>query len=73
MGVKGRDFRQLPEGLALEALVPGDNFYRRLEERIEEQARQLNLSFSELQRLHDKQLAAMRRAGRARSHLLGAA
>jgi hypothetical protein len=35
MGVKGRDFRQLPEGLSLEALVPGDNFYRRLEERID--------------------------------------
>ncbi len=34
----------------------------------EEQARHLNLSFSELQRLHDKQLAAMRRAGRARSN-----
>jgi transposase len=35
MGVKGRDFRQLPEGLQGEALVPGDNFYRRLEERID--------------------------------------
>jgi transposase len=35
MGVKERDFRQLPEGLSLEALVPRDNFYRRLEERID--------------------------------------
>ena len=35
MGVKGRDFRQLPEGLSLEALVPRDNFYRCLEERID--------------------------------------
>ena len=35
MGVKGRDFRQLPEGLSLEVLVPNDNFYRRLEERID--------------------------------------
>ena len=35
MGVKERDFRQLPEGLQGEALVPGDNFYRRLEERID--------------------------------------
>jgi transposase len=35
MGVKGRDFRQLPEGLQGEALVPRDNFYRRLEERID--------------------------------------
>jgi hypothetical protein len=35
MGVKGRDFRQLPEGLQGEAFVPGDNFYRRLEERID--------------------------------------
>ena len=25
MGVKERDFRQLPEGLSLEALVPRDN------------------------------------------------
>ncbi len=35
MGVKGRDFRQLPEGLQGETLVPRDNFYRRLEERID--------------------------------------
>ena len=35
MGIKPRDFRRLPDDLSLEALVPKDNFYRRLEERID--------------------------------------
>jgi hypothetical protein len=35
MGIKERDFRRLPADLSLEVLVPEDNFYRRLEERID--------------------------------------
>jgi hypothetical protein len=31
MGTKTRDFAPLPDDLSLEALVPKDNFYRRLE------------------------------------------
>jgi transposase len=38
MGTKERTFQPLPEGISLEDLVPEDNFYRRLEEK-------LNLSF----------------------------
>ena len=30
MGIKERNFRPLPDDLSLEALVPKDNFYRRL-------------------------------------------
>ena len=35
MGIKERGFRRLPEDLSLDLLVPEDNFYRRLEERID--------------------------------------
>jgi hypothetical protein len=35
MGIKERDFRRLPADLSLEVLVPEDNFYGRLEERID--------------------------------------
>src|SRR5215207_2682984 len=35
MGIKGRNFQPLPDDLSLEVLVPKDNFYRRLEERID--------------------------------------
>ena len=35
MGIKERNFRPLPDDLSLEVLVPNDNFYRRLEERID--------------------------------------
>ena len=35
MAIKERDFRRLPADLSLEVLVPEDNFYRRLEERID--------------------------------------
>jgi transposase len=35
MGTKERKFRPLPDDLSLETLVPKDNFYRRLEERID--------------------------------------
>ncbi len=35
MGIKERNFRSLPDDLSLEVLVPNDNFYRRLEERID--------------------------------------
>jgi len=35
MGIKERNFQQLPDDLSLEVLVPKDNFYRRLEERID--------------------------------------
>ena len=35
MGIKERNFRPLPVDLSLEALVPKDSFYRRLEERID--------------------------------------
>ena len=35
MGIKERNFRPLPYDLSLETLVPKDNFYRRLEERID--------------------------------------
>jgi transposase len=35
MGIKERNFQPLPDDLSLEILVPKDNFYRRLEERID--------------------------------------
>jgi transposase len=35
MGIKERTFQPLPDDLSLEVLVPKDNFYRRLEERID--------------------------------------
>ncbi|MGB3634681.1 MAG: IS1182 family transposase [Rubrobacteraceae bacterium] len=35
MGIKERNFRPLPDNLSLEALVPRDNFYRRLQERVD--------------------------------------
>ena len=35
MGIKERNFRPLPNDLSLEVMVPKDNFYRRLEERID--------------------------------------
>jgi transposase len=35
MGIKERTFQPLPDDLFLEVLVPKDNFYRRLEERID--------------------------------------
>jgi hypothetical protein len=35
MGIKEREFRPLPDSLSLEELVPKDNFYRRLERRID--------------------------------------
>jgi transposase len=35
MGTKQRDFRPLPESISLEDLVPKDNFYRRLEEKLD--------------------------------------
>src|SRR5215204_6602984 len=35
MGIKERTFQPFPGDLSLEVLVPKDNFYRRLEERIE--------------------------------------
>jgi len=35
MGIKERSFQRLPEDLSLDLLVPEDNFYRRLEERID--------------------------------------
>ncbi len=35
MGIKERDFRRLLADLSLEVLVPEDNFYGRLEERID--------------------------------------
>jgi transposase len=35
MGTKERCFRSLPEGISLEELVPKDNFYRRLEQRLD--------------------------------------
>src|SRR5918995_1210323 len=35
MGIKEREFRPLPDNLSLEKLVPKDNFYRRLEGRID--------------------------------------
>ncbi|MBV8830302.1 MAG: IS1182 family transposase [Acidobacteriaceae bacterium] len=35
MGTKERNFRSLPEGISLEDLVPEDNFYRRLEQRLD--------------------------------------
>jgi hypothetical protein len=35
MGTKQRDFRPLPESISLEDLLPKDNFYRRLDERID--------------------------------------
>ena len=35
LGIKERDFRRLPADLSREVLVPEDNFYGRLEERID--------------------------------------
>ena len=35
MGIKERTFQPLPENVSLEALVPKDNFYRRLEKRLD--------------------------------------
>jgi hypothetical protein len=35
MGIKERNFRPLPQNLSLENLVPRDNFYRCLEERLD--------------------------------------
>jgi transposase len=35
MGTKERNFRSLPEDISLEDLVPEDNFYRRLQERLD--------------------------------------
>jgi hypothetical protein len=35
MGTKERNFRPLPEDICLEDLVPEDNFYRRLQERLD--------------------------------------
>jgi transposase len=35
MGTKERNFRSLPDNISLEELVPKDNFYRRLEERLD--------------------------------------
>src|SRR3954447_26037190 len=35
MGIKEREFRPLPDYLSLEELVPMDNFYRRLEQRLD--------------------------------------
>ena len=35
MGIKVRTFQPLPENVSLEALVPKDNFYRRLEKRLD--------------------------------------
>src|SRR5215210_8188794 len=35
MGTKERHFRSLPEDISLEDLVPEDNFYRRLKERLD--------------------------------------
>ena len=35
MGQKERNFRSLPEDISLEDLVAKDNFYRRLEERLD--------------------------------------
>jgi transposase len=35
MGIKERNFRPLPENLSLENLIPRDNFYRCLEERLD--------------------------------------
>jgi transposase len=35
MGIKERNFQSLPDDLSLEVLVPKNNFYRRLEERID--------------------------------------
>ena len=35
MGIKESEFRPLPDNLSLEELVPKDNFYRRLEQRLD--------------------------------------
>ncbi len=35
MGTKIRSFSPLPRNVSLEDLVPGDNFYRRLEEALD--------------------------------------
>jgi transposase len=35
MGTKERNFCSLPDDISLEKLVPNDNFYRRLEERLD--------------------------------------
>jgi hypothetical protein len=34
MGIKERNFQPLPKDISLEDLVPEDNFYRRLQERL---------------------------------------
>ena len=35
MGTKERCFRSLPEDISLEVLVPMDNFYRRLQQKLD--------------------------------------
>jgi hypothetical protein len=35
MGIKEREFRSLPDNFSLEELIPKDNFYRRLERRLD--------------------------------------
>ena len=35
MGTKERNFRPLPEDISLEDLVPEDNFYRRLQQKLD--------------------------------------
>jgi Transposase domain (DUF772) len=35
MGTKERNFRSLPDDISLEDLVPKDNFYRRLQEKLD--------------------------------------
>ena len=35
MGTKERNFQPLPEDISLEDLVPEDNFYRRLQEKLD--------------------------------------
>lgn len=35
MGTKKRNFQPLPENISLEDLVPEDNFYRRLQEKLD--------------------------------------
>ncbi len=35
MGTKERNFRSLPDDISLEELVPKEDFYRRLEERLD--------------------------------------
>jgi hypothetical protein len=35
MGMKERNFQPLPENISLEDLVPEDNFYRRLQQKLD--------------------------------------